>query len=241
MSTMNNWRGCWKCGAIFFDGFRDNKGRCPKDGAGHDPKSFNFQLSYNVPGTDHAMPEWRGCGDCGALFFNGFPNKGWCSVRGETGHRAQSENFVIPHDVPATDIDQPGWAGCGKCGTMFFDGFAEKGKCPRDGEGHTRNSPPYVLAHWVTPTVSARAIQSDEGRFVDVDGRGFSPESDVEINYDLFSGGGPTTHETGSQRIRTNVAGNFDDAMIRVNVTPLSGVQLEAVDVPTRAKADARI
>ncbi|MFB7467288.1 hypothetical protein ACFCZ1_27950 [Streptomyces sp. NPDC056224] len=44
-----NWRNCWNCQALYFDGF-DDKGRCPigggHEGHGIDPAVYNFRLPY---------------------------------------------------------------------------------------------------------------------------------------------------------------------------------------------------
>ncbi|MFI9629360.1 hypothetical protein [Streptomyces sp. NPDC052042] len=55
-------------------------------------------------------------------------------------------------------------------------------------------------------SIQLRAIQvSGEGRFVEVTGQGFTPGKAVKLNYDIFSGGGPTTHEFGEELLTSEV------------------------------------
>jgi hypothetical protein len=180
MGTENNWRGCNKCGVVFFNGF-EGKGTCPGDPDGHVAQSFNFQLSFDVPETATALANWRGCDKCSGLFFAGFGDADNCPGRGS--HNAHSENFVLSHDVPATPIDQPGWGGCNKCHCLFYNGFPDKGHC-QGGGGHVMQSPPYVLAHWITPTIALEEIPETSG-VGDVMAicSGFSPLSRVDLQY----------------------------------------------------------
>ena len=39
------WRFCWKCFALFFDGYEDSKGFCPHGGV-HEPDGFHFILNH---------------------------------------------------------------------------------------------------------------------------------------------------------------------------------------------------
>ena len=41
-----NWRYCGKCSGLFFDGYPDNKGVCPKGGS-HEAIGYNFVLPHN--------------------------------------------------------------------------------------------------------------------------------------------------------------------------------------------------
>ena len=188
MPTENNWRGCNKCSVVFFNGFPD-KGTCVGGPGGHVAQSFNFQLSFNVPETATAQANWRGCDRCSGLFFagTGGPPAPNCPGPGDGTHFAQSENFVLRHDVQGTPIDQPGWAFCGLCRCMFFNGFADKGHCRgANGGGHVMpaGSFAFVLAHWITPRISLSDEPDANGiTGVVADCSGFSPLNKIDLQW----------------------------------------------------------
>lgn len=98
-----SWRHCGKCRALFFNGYPD-KGRCP-GGGGHQAVGWKFGV-YHGPATSPPSPreqgDWRYCGKCHALFFNGFPSKGRCAAGG--GHEATGWTFILEHiKANATD------------------------------------------------------------------------------------------------------------------------------------------
>lgn len=90
--------------------------------------------------------EWRYCNKCGSLFFNGFPSKGTCPAG--AAHNAQGINFTLSHGNQLTETEkaQANWRYCGKCFSMFYDGFADKGKCAGGG-GHSATGFKFRLAH----------------------------------------------------------------------------------------------
>ncbi|MEV5383666.1 hypothetical protein [Streptomyces sp. NPDC052721] len=92
----------------------------------------------------------------------------------------------------------------------------------------------------LVPSASLRAIQTPQGRFIHVDGAGFSENGDVKVAYDIFTNGGPTTHQTGEHADRTNSSGTFDDD-IKVNLSSVSGARVNVVDVNTQMHAEASI
>jgi len=106
-TAQDNWRNCWKCQAMYFDGHADgNKGKCPSggghEGHGGDPKTFNFVLPFNVPWTPTAQDNWRNCWKCQAMYFDGFADKGACAAGGaHEGHGddPRTFNFVLPHPI----------------------------------------------------------------------------------------------------------------------------------------------
>src|SRR4051794_9578215 len=73
---------------------------------GHLALGLNFILPFeptSVPG----QPDWRFCGKCGTLFWDGDPNfKGVCS-KGET-HIAIGFRFILPFE-PTSVPGQPDW------------------------------------------------------------------------------------------------------------------------------------
>jgi hypothetical protein len=132
---------------MFFNGF-PTKGVCPAGGQHDAARSFNFDLPRDVPGTNHAQPDWRNCKKCQVMFFNGFATKGVCPAGGEHG-AALGFNFVLPHDVSGsgttTHPAQRNWRNCKNCQAMFFNGFATKGRCPASGQHDAAQSFNFVL------------------------------------------------------------------------------------------------
>lgn len=98
-SIQSNWLACRACQALFFWGFsgKGKLGRCPATKQGHlrDPDDLKYTLTHDVPGTAIAQNNWRFCGRCFAMFFDGFPTKGVCAAGGS--HEAAGYNFVLPH------------------------------------------------------------------------------------------------------------------------------------------------
>jgi hypothetical protein len=90
------------------------------------------------------------------------------------------------------------------------------------------------------PSISLRAIEiAGEGRFVEVIGDGFTADRPVKVDYDLFVGGAPTTHEFGEHALTSDGVGDIAD---RITVThDISGAQVQAVDVVTGAMASASL
>jgi hypothetical protein len=129
----SEWRFCGKCMAMFFNG-EPNKGVCPRPApSSHEAVGFTFFLPHSGPPGPNEQGEWRFCGKCKSMFFNGDPaNKGRCPIGG--AHEAIGLNFVLPHDRPPGPNEQGEWRFCGKCRSMFFNGDpANKGVCPTGG------------------------------------------------------------------------------------------------------------
>jgi hypothetical protein len=138
MPSQPDWRNCMKCQGMFFNGF-PIKGRCPAGGQHeqyHPATAMNFDLPRDVPGTDHAQPDWRNCMKCQGIFFNGYPTKGVCPAGGhhEQYNPATAFNFVLPHDASPGGHFQPNWRYCQKCQVLFFNGFPVKGVCAAGGQ-----------------------------------------------------------------------------------------------------------
>ena len=99
---------------------------------------------------------------------------------------------MLRHDVPGTPIDQPGWAYCGQCRCMFFNGFAQKGHCqggtrgPDGLSGHVMplGSYAFVLAHWITPVIGlAEELDANGVSNVMAFCSGFSPLNPLDLEY----------------------------------------------------------
>ena len=104
---------------------------------------------------------WRGCGKCRVMFYNGFPKKGRCIADGE-GHSAESKNFILAYAVPETPTAQAAWRFCTRCNALFFDGYSQKGSCPVGG-GHIAQGYMFVLPHDVPP----RGVVQPQWRYCD--------------------------------------------------------------------------
>ena len=102
-----------------------------------------------------SQADWRFCGRCKGLFFDGTANKGVCPAGGS--HLHTGFNFDLPAGVAETATAQAGWQFCRKCFLMFFGASANKGVCPA-GTGHDgTGSFNFVLPHDVPETDDAQA------------------------------------------------------------------------------------
>jgi hypothetical protein len=94
----------------------------------------------------------------------------------------------------------------------------------------------------VRPKISLRAIApAGEGRFIEVTGNEFAPVNTVSLAYDIRGGGGPTTHQTGEDKVTTSRDGGFVHP-IKANLGgDVSGAQVRATDMATGLTTDASI
>jgi hypothetical protein len=134
----NQWRFCTKCHALFFYGY--DKGRCPA-GDHHVWQGYDFYMHHD-DNKRRALTQydWRFCNKCHTMFFDGYrDNKGACPAGGP--HVAQGFMFGLyftnenQRRAPAGRY-QGDWRFCGKCNAVFFNGYPDKGRCPKDGQGH---------------------------------------------------------------------------------------------------------
>ncbi|GAA0929800.1 hypothetical protein [Virgisporangium aurantiacum] len=89
------------------------------------------------------------------------------------------------------------------------------------------------------PAITLRAILvPGEGRFVEVTGTGFSGNQTVRLAYDLFVGGGPTTHTFGEDAVTADAEGRFTRRIKAA--TEISGAQVKATDA-SGATAEAHL
>ena len=93
----------------------------------------------------------------------------------------------------------------------------------------------------VVPEIFLRATQRPDGRFIEVDGFGFSPNAQVDVSYDIFAGGAPTTHEFGTQADTTNGIGIFHDENHVDLAGDIAGANVGARDLVTNTTAVAAI
>jgi hypothetical protein len=90
------------------------------------------------------------------------------------------------------------------------------------------------------PVITLRAVE-DQGRFIEVDGTGFTCNQTVKLGYDITSGGAPTTHQTGEDTLTSNREGSFIHR-IRVNLGgDISNAEAKATDVASDMTATASI
>jgi uncharacterized protein with PIN domain len=149
-TTQSYWRFCGKCHGMFFDGDNASKGTCPKDEKPHEAIGLTFVLRHDINEDPQNQKNWAFCGQCSGMFWNGDAHgfKGVCPKGGSHTAPRGSFNFVLRHDVNDDPRTQKNWAFCSKCAGLFFDGFADKGVCPKGG-GHS--APPgsfnFVLPH----------------------------------------------------------------------------------------------
>lgn len=94
--------------------------------------------------------------------------------------------------------------------------------------------------HDAHPAIRLRAVAA-QGRFVEVEGEGFTPNQPVKVGYDICAGGAPITHQLGEDTLTCDAAGKFLDR-IPVNLGgTISGAQAQATDLASNAVATASI
>ena len=108
----------------------------------------SIPLSFEPATPPEIQVEWRFCGKCMSLFYNGFPTKGRCSAGG--AHNAQGYVFHLPFNTPETPKAQIEWRFCNKCFVMFWNGNPRKGVCPSGGV-HTAQGYVFTLPHDIAP------------------------------------------------------------------------------------------
>lgn len=84
--------------------------------------------------------------------------------------------------------------------------------------------------HEAHPAIRLRTV-AGQGRFVEVEGEGFTPNQPVKVGYDIVAGGGPATHQFGEDTVTCDAAGRFIDR-IEVNLGgTISGAQAQNCQV----------
>jgi hypothetical protein len=106
---------------------------------------------YELPPTE---VNWRHCGNCRAMFFDGYVTSGVCPIGG--GHFAQGYMFNLPHDYPPPDGTQDQWRFCKKCYLLFYHGNNQiQGVCEAGG-GHLVDGYVFVLQHDTLSTLTTQ-------------------------------------------------------------------------------------
>ncbi|MEU7987473.1 hypothetical protein AB0B56_21645 [Streptosporangium canum] len=96
----SGWRKCARCKALFFDGFEDKKGACPKWSAprpGHvaEAGGHDFLLPFDMPLRPGQQNDWRFCDRCFVLFYWPHNADGNCAAGGR--HHPHPFNYVLDH------------------------------------------------------------------------------------------------------------------------------------------------
>jgi hypothetical protein len=90
------WSRCQRCKAVFYDGWDDNKGRCPSwETRSHvaEPGGFPYILQMNVAPRPDQQTDWRFCEKCLCLFYLPHNVDGDCAAGGV--HKAGSDRYVL--------------------------------------------------------------------------------------------------------------------------------------------------
>jgi hypothetical protein len=120
------WRFCGKCGGRFWNGQDPNTGVCPRDGAGHSAIGINCVLPHGFPEDTFNQRNWRFCGKCFGLFWDGDPNfKGTCPQDG-TGHISIGDNFVLAHNPGEDVFTEGGWRFCTRRHSAVFTRWEDR-------------------------------------------------------------------------------------------------------------------
>ncbi len=144
-----DWAHCANCDTLFFNGDRKFKGRCAAFGVPatkpHVPVQSSDRKYYLAfdDSTGTGQGDWRFCGNCGELFFNGFPDHGVCPRDGKP-HVAAGFNFFLFHDRRPDIQEEPGWRFCTKCKALFKESSNISG-CPADGKRHNADGFHFVV------------------------------------------------------------------------------------------------
>jgi hypothetical protein len=120
-SGQPDWRFCTKCYLLFFD-HQVEISACPAGGthAAALNGGFNFSLPHDVaPGP--GQTDWRFCGKCRAMFYNGYPDKGACPAGAGHAREAKSYDFALPHDLRPHNASGPGMAAPALLGCQWLD------------------------------------------------------------------------------------------------------------------------
>jgi len=102
--------------------------------------TFYVSITPSVPA---GQAQWRLCGACMGLFFDGHGSKGVCPKGGP--HR-----FVLSSNywLTGSGQGQSNWRWCRTCEGLFFAGNKTLGVCPVNANGHDGSqSGDYVLTH----------------------------------------------------------------------------------------------
>jgi len=170
------------------------------------------------------------------------PDERRCAADGGP-HVEQGFHFMLPINrltgpalVPETTTAQSKWRFCGKCTSMFFDGFNEKGACPRGGV-HSALGDIFVLPHDTSPAINL----IDAGSDISIDGDGFVPDAGVLIIHQ-FDPGPDTGVVQGTDEIRTDNDGRFSSTFSLPQAgRGVTNIGVQATDTVTSRAASGHL
>jgi hypothetical protein len=165
-----NWTRCELCSGLFHSGVEPafprpivsySGGICPHGGA-HVGKESNPLFSIPVGVAENALNQanWRRCGNCDGIYWDGKTNaKGVCPATGRGHQPGDQVMLLLPHDQPEDDNNQANWRRCRKCQSLFWSGTDDRGRCPAGGAHDHQGKDDFVpalqdefiLAHDVVP------------------------------------------------------------------------------------------
>jgi hypothetical protein len=113
-------------------------------GGGNTGALFRYTISHPV------QDNWRFCGKCHGMFFNGGDQAAMRCPAGDF-HLPLGFNFVLPHSVPEEPRAQTNWRFCGKCHGMFFNGGDQANHRCAGGGAHDPLGLVFTLPHDLAP------------------------------------------------------------------------------------------
>jgi hypothetical protein len=127
------WSWCEKCQSMWYSQNMKagHHGVCPAGGQHVNSNSGNYLL------TRH-QSNWKWCNKCEILHYTR-DSIGKCAAGGT--HDVHGSGLYALHNAPAgakmaAPPGQPDWAQCLHCHGLFYNGTADKGKCPHSAAGH---------------------------------------------------------------------------------------------------------
>jgi hypothetical protein len=94
-SGQTNWRYCFKCVALFFNGHQ-SKGFCGADKSGHSSYgSGNYELKYTANPSLGNLYGWRWCRQCEQIFFCPFQECVTVCAAGGSHDKSESGFYFI--------------------------------------------------------------------------------------------------------------------------------------------------
>lgn len=223
VGAQQDWRFCGKCSAMFWDGTGD-KGRCPA-GGGHLAQGFNFTIHYDAGrgGASQSQYDWRFCGKCKAMYWDGSASKGHCPAGG--GHQANGFNFGLNFNHSTGTVAQSDWRFCQRCNDLFWNGGPNKGLCPAGG-GHVAQGFTFDIPFIAHPEDPGKLVAEAVGMALPQALTAVQPVLVQLLGAADLLGKGYTLHDINLRFGQTNVqdnAGAFDvtltDSYLYVRVT----------------------
>jgi hypothetical protein len=112
---------------------------------GYSAQAPGTGLSSVVAADDGFEEDWRWCGKCMSLFWEGDTTNGFCA--GSGWHRPQGKKNYRLGRKP-DPLGESNWKWCKNCQMLFWAGGPDMGVCPGTGKGHdSSNGTVYTLRH----------------------------------------------------------------------------------------------